>query len=304
MQQYLDIIRTIQRHGKPKIARTYKTTGIFDAQFSFDLSTGKFPILTTRRIFMLSSAAELWCFIHGITSKAIFRQMGCNFWDEWCNPTHVPAHLTGEARSEAVILEDDLGPIYGYQWRAFNEPYLPNQYKRTFGGGSDQLLRVTETLRKNPDDRRMLVSAWAYCQIPQMALPPCHVLFNLVHYDGTLHLKWHQRSCDMVLGVPYNITCYALLLILLAKHANLRPGVVSGTLCDAHIYDGPGTDGSAIDHRPGLEIQLARPPLELPTWEMWEVNPDSKFDIFQWKPNHFKLLNYNHAPSIKFDVAV
>lgn len=302
MQAYLDIIRRIQREGKKKIARTYQTTGVFDAQFSFDLSIGKFPILTTRRISMLSSAAELWCFIHGVTSKEAFRQMGCTFWDEWCNPTKISRSLQGEERKQATIMEDDLGPIYGYQWRHFNSPYLPNGV-RAFGTNADQLFNVCETLRQNPDDRRMVVSAWAYCQIPQMALPPCHVLFNLVHYDGLLHLKWHQRSCDMVLGVPYNITCYALLLILLARHANLKPGIVSGTLCDAHIYD-----GGEINHSDGLATQLAREPRPLPTYELYDNNSDKaakhQFDIFQWKPNHFRLLGYDYEPSIKFQVAV
>jgi thymidylate synthase len=305
MLNYLNIIREIQSRGKVKIARDYKTTGIFDAQWSHDLSTGNFPFLTSRRLGPKSMAAELWCFIHGITSKRRFQEMGCSFWNEWSNPTRIPSHLQGEARKSAMLLEDDLGPIYGYQWRNFGEPYLPGRpvgEAVTSPSGGDQFAKVCADLRKNPDDRRMVVSAWSYCQLPQMALPPCHVLFNLVHYEGTLNLKWHQRSCDMVLGVPYNIACYSLLLILLARHANLQPGVVSGTLCDAHIYD-----GGTVDHREGLALQLTRETRELPRYEITETtrhNRQFPFDIFEWKPDNFKLLDYNPHPPIKFNVAV
>lgn len=301
MQNYLNILRDIQTRGRVKVARTYKTTGIFDAQWSFDLSTGKFPMLTTRKIGPKSMAAELWCFIHGVTSKKTFQDMGCSFWDEWANPKKISPHITGKERLDTMILEDDLGPIYGYQWRNFNEPYVTGK-SLTINSAGDQFAHACSALRTNPDDRRLVVSAWSYCQVPQMALPPCHVLFNLVHYEGTLNLKWHQRSCDMVLGVPYNIACYSLLLILLARHANLRPGIVSGTLCDAHIYD-----GGTVDHRDGVKEQLTRKPLELPTYEITENNPHNKqypFDIFQWKPEHFKLVDYTSHPTIKFNVAV
>ena len=301
MQNYLNILHDINTRGRAKIARTYKTTGIFDAQWSFDLSTGKFPMMTTRKLGQKSMAAELWCFIHGITSKKTFQDMGCTFWDEWCNPKKLPPYLVDDAKKDFMALEDDLGPIYGYQWRNFGEPYIPGK-SLTINSAGDQLAHAASLLRTNPDDRRLIVSAWSYCQIPQMALPPCHVLFNLVHYEGTLNLKWHQRSCDMVLGVPYNIACYSLLLLLLARHANLRPGVVSGTLCDAHIYD-----GGTVNHSEGVAIQLQREPRELPTCEIVDNNIHNKqypFDIFQWKPEHFKLVDYNPHPTIKFNVAV
>lgn len=304
MLNYLNIIRDIQTRGKAKIARDYKTTGIFDAQWSMDLSPEaglKFPLLTTRKLGPKSMAAELWCFIHGVTSKRAFQEAGCNFWNEWANPARIPRQLVGDERKEAMLLEDDLGPIYGYQWRNFNEPYVPGKAV-TINSAGDQFANICSSLRTNPDDRRMVCSAWCYSQLHQMALPPCHVLFNLVHYEGTLNLKWHQRSCDMVLGVPYNIACYSLLLILLAKHANLLPGVVSGTLCDAHIYD-----GGTVDHREGLAVQLANDPRELPTYQIADTSPHNKqypFDIFQWKPDNFKLLDYNPHPAIKFNIAV
>jgi thymidylate synthase len=320
MLTYLSQLESILSTGKPKKERGHYTKGVFALHFDFDLSTGTFPLLTTRKLKLSSIAAELFCFLHGVTSKRTFRDMGTTIWDEWCNPikvAHVPVGPDGndQRRREAQQEEDDLGPIYGFQWRSFGQYY---QYAYTTLGhvehsrsdhAGDQLFDILESLRKNPNTRRMVCSAWCPNQAHMQALPPCHVLWNLVHYDGELNLCWHQRSCDMVLGVPYNIASYALLLLLLCKHANLKPGRISGTLADAHIYlrdplKETRREEDVVCHLAGIQEQFSRQPRNPPNLAITNLPTFDFFDIFHWKPSDLKLTNYDPHPPIKFRVAV
>jgi thymidylate synthase len=308
MFDYLSMLESVLSTGKPKRERGHFCRGLFGLNFDYDMSDGSFPLLTTRKMSMKSVAAELFCFLHGITSKRTFRDSGTTIWDEWCNPIKVQHIRNEDDRKRAMEEEDDLGPIYGFQWRSFGQYY---QYACNHLGhishsqadhAGDQLYDVLTDLRKNPDTRRMVVSAWCPIQKHMQALPPCHVLWNLVHYDGVLNLCWHQRSCDMVLGVPYNIASYALLLLLLCEHAGLKPGSISGKLADAHIYLADPQTGQGVDHLPGIREQMSRQ--SLPTPKLKITAPRGAFDIFHWKPSDLELSDYTPYPAIKFAVAV
>jgi thymidylate synthase len=309
MLSYLSMLESILSTGKLKRERGHNTIGVFALHFEFDLSTGEFPLMTTKRMDISSVAAELFCFIHGVTSKRVFQKSGTKIWNQWCNPIKVQYIQDEQQKQEAMLEEDDLGPIYGFQWRAFGQHYQYASdtmlgHRQSSNQQADQLYNILQDLRKNPNSRRMVCSAWCPTQAHMQALPPCHVLWNLVHYDGVLNLVWHQRSCDMVLGVPYNIASYALLLRLLCEHAGLRPGSISGTLADAHIYvRGGSKDEDAVCHRDGLQIQMARYPNSPPKLNIRKP-ADMAFDIFHWKPTDLELVDYNPHPAIKFKVAV
>ena len=240
------------------------TRSLFGRQLRFDLSEG-FPLLTTKKLHIKSIIHELLWFIQGDTSARSLQDVGVSIWDEWADPD------TG-----------DLGPIYGYQWRSWPAP----------GGESiDQLTDVLEQIRTNPDSRRLLVSAWNVADLPQMALAPCHVMFQFYVANGRLSCQLYQRSADLFLGVPFNIASYALLTMMMAQVCDLEPGEFVHTFGDVHLY---------TNHVEQAREQLTREPRPLP--QMW-MNPDVK-DLFAFTYDDFKLLNYDPHPHIKAAVSV
>lgn len=261
MKQYLDMLRYVLENGVDKMDRTgVGTRSVFGQQMRFDLSRG-FPLMTTKKMHLKSIIHELLWFIKGDTNVKYLQDNGVRIWNEW-------ADENGE-----------LGPIYGSQWRNWN------------GEGIDQLAQVVDKLKNNPNDRRMIVSAWNVSKIPEMHLPPCHMMFQFYVANGKLSCMLYQRSCDMFLGVPFNIASYALLTMMLAQVCNLEPGEFVHTLGDTHIYH---------NHFEQVKEQLRREPLPLPTMRL---NPQVK-DINDFKYEDFTLENYECYGAIKAQVAV
>lgn len=317
MKAYLDILENIMTNGKDL---RMNRTGIPDiglsagAVFEHDMSTG-FPLVTTKKMGLKNIATELEFFLHGITDKRWLQDRKCHIWDEWANPVKVEQkyniatnnlpNLTDDEkntiRNSIMDSERDLGPIYGFQWRHFGGEYVWNEKRinknptdnfNPKNPGIDQVQNAIYKLKNNPNDRRILVSAWNPVAIPQMALPPCHVMHQLVVRDGKLSLIWTQRSCDMFLGVPYNIASYALLLLLYAKEAGLKPGTLKGELHDAHIYQ---------NHIPQVREQLKRTPHPLPTVE---IPNDNWRGMLNWSAQGgFTLKNYICHEKLRGDVA-
>lgn len=279
MKQYLDLLDRVLTNGKVKHNRTgidtISTTG---QMLQFDMSTGKFPLLTTKKMGLKNICAELEMFIKGNTSKKFLQDRNCHIWDEWCNPEKVPYGHDDETKRK-MAAEDDLGFIYGYQWVNFNSQ------------GYNQLKKAIETLKTNPTDRRMIVSAWNPLQLDKMALPPCHYVFQLVSDGETVDLCFNMRSVDSFLGMPYDIASYGMLLTLICKETGLKPGILTGFFADCHIYS---------NHIEQVKEQLTRTPYESPTVTI----PDSNFSIWDWKYTDFTLDNYNCYPAIKAPVAV
>jgi len=316
MRQYLDIVKNVLDNGVMKGNRTgTRALTTFCEIFRHDMTDG-FPLLTTKKMYTRGVAVELEGFIGGITDKKWYQERKCRIWDSWGNPEKVEQTIqdnespfggfidrNSELAREIQKEEMDLGPIYGYQWRHFDEHYgdVPEQCETLDGSGfdhdyngvecgADQLKNVINTLKTNPDDRRMVVSAWNPNQTHLMALPPCHYAFTLVHINGVLNLSWKQRSVDTILGLSFNIASYALLLLLLCREANLIPGELVGILEDCHIYE------NQID---GAKEQLSRSPLALPTVGLL-VPVESDFNIFNWTHNDIEILDYNSHPKIDF----
>lgn len=317
MKAYLDILENIMTNGKDL---RMNRTGIPDiglsagAVFEHDMSTG-FPLVTTKKMGLKNIATELEFFLYGITDKRWLQDRKCHIWDEWANPVKVEQkyniatnnlpNLTDDEkttiRNSIMDSERDLGPIYGFQWRHFGGEYVWNEKRinknptdnfNPKNPGIDQVQNAIYKLKNNPNDRRILVSAWNPVAIPQMALPPCHVMHQLVVRDGKLSLIWTQRSCDMFLGVPYNIASYALLLLLYAKEAGLKPGTLKGELHDAHIYQ---------NHIPQVREQLQRKPYPLPTVE---IPNDNWRGMLNWSAQGgFTLKNYICHEKLRGDVA-
>lgn len=317
MKAYLDILDNIMTNATDL---RMNRTGIPDiglsagAVFEHDMSTG-FPLVTTKKMGLKNIATELEFFLHGITDKRWLQDRKCHIWDEWANPVKVEQkyniatnnlpNLTDDEktniRNAIMDSERDLGPIYGFQWRHFGGEYVWNENRinknptdnfNPKNPGIDQVQNAIYKLKNNPNDRRILVSAWDPVAIPQMALPPCHVMHQLVVRDGKLSLIWTQRSCDMFLGVPYNIASYALLLLLYAKEAGLKPGMLKGELHDAHIYQ---------NHIPQVREQLKRKPYPLPTVEI----PDDNWrGMLNWSAQGgFVLKNYICHEKLRGEVA-
>ncbi|MDR2877497.1 MAG: thymidylate synthase [Chromatiales bacterium] len=264
MKQYLDLLRHIREHGTRKEDRTGTgTLSVFGYQMRFDLSQG-FPLVTTKKVHLKSIIHELLWFIAGDTNVAYLREHGVTIWDEWADN------------------QGDLGPVYGRQWRAWPAP-----------GGKhiDQLSDVITAIRKNPDSRRLIVSAWNVAELERMALPPCHLLFQFYVADGRLSCQLYQRSADVFLGVPFNIASYALLTMMVAQVTNLKPGDFVHTFGDAHLY---------LNHLTQADTQLARAPMTLPRMEL---NPQ-RHSIFDFVFDDFKLTNYEPHPAIRAPVAV
>ena len=261
MKQYLDLLRDILENGVDKMDRTgVGTRSVFGRQMRFDLNEG-FPLLTTKKMHLKSIIYELLWFIRGDTNVRYLQEHGVRIWNEWADEN------------------GDLGPVYGAQWRNWN------------GDGIDQLAEVIETLKRNPNDRRMIVSAWNPSQLKAMHLPPCHMMFQFYVANGKLSCMLYQRSCDMFLGVPFNIASYALLTMMIAQVCGLKLGEFVHTLGDTHIYH---------NHFEQVKEQLKRVPLALP---QMKINPDIK-DINDFKFEDFELQNYQSYPPIKAQVAV
>ena len=262
MKAYLDLLRHIQAHGTVKNDRTGTgTISTFGYQMRFDLSEG-FPVLTTKRLHLRSIIHELLWFLRGDTNIAYLRENGVTIWDEWADA--------------------DLGPVYGSQWRSWPAPD---------GRHIDQIAQVVDQIERNPDSRRLIVSAWNVAEIDRMALPPCHALFQFYVADGRLSCQLYQRSADVFLGVPFNIASYALLTMMIAQVTGLVPGEFVHTLGDAHIY---------LNHREQVALQLTRTPRPLP---VMRINPDVR-SIFGFRYEDFSLDGYDPYPSIKAPVAV
>lgn len=264
MQQYLDLLRHIKNNGTIKSDRTGTgTISTFGYQMRFDLSQG-FPLLTTKKLHLRSIIYELLWFLRGDTNIRYLHEHNVTIWDEWADPN------------------GDLGHIYGYQWRSWPTPD---------GKHIDQITQVIDQIRKNPDSRRLIVSAWNVAEIDTMALPPCHTLFQFYVADNKLSCQLYQRSADVFLGVPFNIASYALLTQMVAQITGLEVGTFVHTLGDAHIY---------LNHTEQVDLQLSRTPRALP---VMKINPDVR-SIFDFQYEDFSLENYDPYPSIKAPIAV
>lgn len=264
MKQYLELVKHVLDNGVFKGDRTGTgTKSVFGYQMRFNMADG-FPLLTTKKVHLKSIIHELLWFLQGSTNVHYLQENGVRIWNEWAAD------------------DGELGPIYGYQWRSWPD------YD---GGHIDQISDVVEQIKHNPDSRRLIVSAWNVAQVPQMALPPCHTLFQFYVADGKLSLQLYQRSGDIFLGVPFNIASYALLLLMVAQVTGLEPGEYIHTLGDAHIYS---------NHFDQVNEQLQRTPRQLPHMVL---NPDVK-SIFDFRYDDFKLEDYDPYPPIKGVVAV
>lgn len=264
MRQYLDLLDHVLKHGVEKHDRTGTgTISVFGYQMRFNLEDG-FPVMTTKKLHLKSILHELLWFLKGETNIAYLKENGVRIWNEWADEN------------------GNLGPIYGYQWRSWPD------YK---GGNIDQITQVIHTIKNNPDSRRHIVSAWNVGAIDEMALPPCHILFQFYVANGKLSCQLYQRSADIFLGVPFNIASYAFLLKMIAQVTGLEAGEFVHTLGDAHIY---------LNHIDQVKLQLTREPMKLP---QMKLNPDVK-NIFDFKFEDFELIGYESHPHIKGDISV
>jgi thymidylate synthase len=264
MQTYLDLLAHVLQHGIRKDDRTGTGTfSVFGRQMRFDLARG-FPLLTTKKVHTKSVIYELLWFLRGETNVRYLKENGVTIWDEWADA------------------DGELGPVYGYQWRS---------WPTANGGHVDQISDIVRQIRANPDSRRLIVSAWNVGMIEQMALPPCHTLFQFYVADGRLSCQLYQRSADIFLGVPFNIASYALLTLMVAQVCGLQPGDFVHTFGDLHLY---------TNHVEQARTQLTRAPRPLPAMRL---NP-AKTSLFEFDYEDFELLNYDPYPAIKAPVAV
>jgi len=264
MKQYLDLMRHVRDLGITKTDRTGTgTKSVFGYQMRFDLNQG-FPVVTTKKLHLRSIIHELLWFLKGDTNIRYLKENGVRIWDEWADEN------------------GDLGPVYGAQWRSWPAPD---------GRHIDQISQLIEQIRTTPDSRRLLVSAWNPAEVDNMALPPCHCLFQFYVADGRLSCQLYQRSADIFLGVPFNIASYALLTLMIAQVTNLEPGDFVHTFGDAHLY---------LNHLEQVDLQLSREPLPLP---VMKLNPDIR-SVFDFRYEDFELQGYESHPHIKAPVAV
>jgi thymidylate synthase len=260
--QYLGLLQDILDNGVQRGDRTGTgTLGVFGRQMRFDLSKG-FPLLTTKKLHRKSIILELLWFLRGDTNVRWLQERGVSIWDEWADPT------------------GELGPVYGKQWRSWSAPD---------GRVIDQIAAVVESLKTNPNSRRHIVSAWNPAEVEDMALPPCHCLFQFFVADGKLSCQLYQRSADVFLGVPFNIASYALLTLMVAKVTGLEPGEFVHTLGDAHLY---------LNHLDQARLQLSRDPLPMPRMHL-----EDRADLFSYGYEDFKLAGYHAHPSIPAPIA-
>ncbi len=280
MNNYLDLMRHVLEHGADKTDRTGTgTRSVFGYQMRFDLQKG-FPILTTKRVHFKSVAVELLWFLKGDTNIEYLKENGVSIWDEWATP---------EQCARFGRQPNDLGPVYGHQWRNFGATKLPDG--RYAKDGFDQVAWLINEIKTNPDSRRLIISGWNPPEAGQVALPPCHTMFQFYVANGKLSCQLYQRSADIFLGVPFNIASYALLTHLIAQVCDLAVGDFIWTGGDSHLYS---------NHFEQTALQLSREPLPLPTLVL---NPEIK-DIFAFEYADITLENYQHHPAIKAPVAV
>ncbi|HBB37950.1 MAG TPA: thymidylate synthase [Candidatus Magasanikbacteria bacterium] len=290
MKHYLDIVQHILDNGVKKEDRTGTgTIAVAGAMFSHDMAKG-FPLLTTKKMPFQMIATELEFFIKGITDKEWLKERNCHIWDEWCNPKKV-AYGHDEDTKKKMADERDLGAVYGFQWRHYNAPY-DNWNSDYTNQGVDQLKNLVEMIKKDPSSRRLIVNAWNPQQLDTMALPPCHWAFQVTILDGKLNLMWNQRSVDVMLGLPFNIASYALLLHLLAKETGYKEGTLIGFLGDVHIYS---------NHIEGAKEQLTRDPN---TYTLCSIETEHFTSIFDWSAGDTKKKNYESFDRISFPIAV
>ena len=264
MKQYHDLMQHVLDHGVQKMDRTGTgTVSVFGYQMRFNLEEG-FPLVTTKKLHLRSILHELLWFLKGDSNIAYLKENGVSIWDEWADEN------------------GNLGPVYGVQWRS---------WAGADGQTIDQISQVVEQIKRNPDSRRLIVSAWNVAEIDKMKLPPCHAFFQFYVAEGKLSCQLYQRSADIFLGVPFNIASYAILTMMVAQVCGLKPGEFVHTLGDAHLY---------LNHLEQTKLQLSRTPKALPTLE---INPEVK-DIFGFKFEDFVLKNYDPHPHIKAEVAV
>jgi len=264
MQAYLDLLRDVRDHGHPKADRTGTgTRSVFGRQLRFDLARG-FPLVTTKRVHVKSVVVELLWFLRGDSNVRWLNEHGVTIWDEWAGA------------------DGDLGPVYGVQWRS---------WPARDGATIDQVATVVDEIRRNPDSRRLIVSAWNVGEIPKMKLPPCHALFQFYVAGGRLSCQLYQRSADLFLGVPFNIASYALLTHMIAQQCDLAPGDFVWTGGDCHLY---------ANHMAQVDEQLSRAPFPLPTLA-FRRRPAS---IFDYEVEDIEVVDYRHHPAIRAPVAV
>ena len=264
MKQYLDLLDHVLQDGVPKADRTGTgTRSIFGHQMRFDLAEG-FPLLTTKKLHVRSIIYELLWFLRGETNIRYLKDHGVSIWDEWADA------------------EGELGPVYGAQWRSWTSPN---------GGSIDQIAEVVDAIRTNPDSRRLIVSAWNVAEVPHMALPACHLLFQFYVAEGRLSCQLYQRSADVFLGVPFNIASYALLTLMVAQVTSLEPGEFVHTFGDAHLYE---------NHLEQAREQLKRQPRPLPRMQL---NREIK-SLFEFQYDDFELTDYHPHPHISAPVAI
>lgn len=264
MKQYLELVETVLKNGTRKSDRTGTgTVSIFGYQMRFDLAEG-FPLMTTKKLHLKSIIHELLWFISGETNIRYLTDNGVKIWNEWADE------------------DGNLGPVYGSQWRS---------WPAADGRKIDQLGNVISSIRNSPDSRRHIVSAWNAGELDKMALPPCHILFQFYVGDGKLSCQLYQRSCDIFLGVPFNIASYALLSLMVARATGLKPGEFIHTLGDAHIY---------LNHIEQVKLQLTREPFRLPKMTL---NPEVT-DLFKFRYEDFTLSDYKAHPHIKGEISV
>ncbi|MDR0444295.1 MAG: thymidylate synthase [Treponema sp.] len=288
MKAYLDIVEKILDSGFRKTNRTgVDALAIAGAMFEHDMAEG-FPMLTTKKVPFRLVASELEFFIRGITDKEWLKAENNHIWDEWCSPDAVPYGNDQKTKAK-MSLERELGPIYGWQWRNFGARYVAHN-KPPEGEGIDQLRQLVQSLKTDPESRRMIVSAWNPVDLPRMALPPCHYAFQVTVTGNKLNLLWNQRSVDVALGLPFNIASYGCLLHLLAKEAGLGEGRLIGFLGDTHIY---------VNHIEAIKQQCARSPKPLP-----QIKTENFTSIFDWHYSDTVIENYDPHPAIKFEIAV
>ncbi len=264
MEQYQSLMQDILSNGVERSDRTGTgTLSVFGRQLRFDLADG-FPMVTTKKLHLKSIIIELLWFLRGDTNVAWLQENGVSIWNEWADET------------------GDLGPVYGKQWRSWSAPD---------GRVIDQIGWVLDEIRRNPESRRLIVSAWNPADVGEMALPPCHCLFQFNVLNGRLNCQLYQRSADVFLGVPFNIASYALLVLMMARATGLEPGEFVHTFGDAHLY---------LNHLEQAKLQLSRTPYALPTMQL----APGKTDLFGWAYDDFSLLNYQAHKHIKAPVAV
>ena len=264
MDSYLHMMRHVLEHGAKKTDRTGTgTLSVFGHQMRFDLSAG-FPLVTTKKVHLKSIIHELLWFLQGSTNNNWLKDRGVSIWNEWAKE------------------DGELGPIYGYQWRSWPTPN---------GGHIDQITQLIDQIKKTPDSRRLIVSAWNVADIPSMALAPCHAFFQFYVADGKLSCQLYQRSADIFLGVPFNIASYALLTHMMAQQTNLDVGDFVWTGGDCHLY---------LNHLEQVDLQLSRDPYPLPKLVI-KRHPDS---IFDYEFEDFEVINYSYHPAIKAPVAI